>query len=151
MTDVMIEKLKQLRDIRAYIMQKRIERDDLLKSVTESKEFISIAESLDTSAKIEKQLYDFISEAAEREGLLTDNEHPFPGVEIKWRKTFRYDIDSALQYAIHNMTGVLTVDTKRFEKAIDAGVVPEEIGAMEMRPKAYIAQDLFKFFPEEEK
>lgn len=149
MTDV-IEELKHLRDIRAYIAAQKERRDALLKSVTESPEYKTLGESLEVSTKVEKELYDRIAGAAEKESVLSNDKHPFPGVEVKWKKVFSYDTQSAFEYALHNMTGVLTVDTKRFEKAIDAGVVPEAIAQLNMEPKAYIAQDLSKFFPNEE-
>lgn len=83
-----------------------------------------VAEIIEGIAKLKSDEADITADlkthAVEHFGITGEKKLPF-GIGIRVTKKVQYDSDEALAWARENAPDLLTLDTKRFEKAVKAG------------------------------
>jgi len=140
------DRMRALAVTRAEIAQRRAGLDELRTAVEATPEwraYNATEEALRSLQDQEGQLYADCREAILAEYAETGNKKPAQGASIRMRKRYVYDHDETRDWLMRYAPTYLTVDKKRFEKA-----VPSLAGApvtIEQEPRATVARDLSEY------
>lgn len=136
------EKRKKLEDLKA-------ERAAILLAVTETPKYKGLDDTIKNMA-VDLNLLDLsIRVTALDDYNLNADKKPGNGIEIKIFKVATIlDPERAREWALHNFTPALVLNTEAFEKAAIAGTIPTSLATVKDEPRAQIAKDLSEYLPD---
>lgn len=140
------EQLNELARMRAALVEMQEQRDLAYQAVLltlEGQQWQHCSEQVTRLKAAVAGLEASVRESALEAYSATGERRPAHGVEIKLYTTVVIpDGDRAEDWTRTHLPGVLRWDRKKFEQAVKAGLVPEDIAHIAKTPKATIARTL---------